>query len=345
MRRGRLLLLAAIAGASLGLAAAGCHVEFGAPKGGDGAGPEARTVHVYSSMYKQVIDAVDPVLAAELAKTAPGVTVDWFQSGSEKVATRLDAELASGGSPCDVLLTSDPIYYAKLKADGHLVPYVSPAALHQPRSFLDPDGYWATARVSTMVLGVTPDLAGKPGAPAGFSDLAKGGLHVSMGDPLSSGTNYTTVSVLSARYGWDFFSKLKANGAVVAGGNSNVQTRLLTGESDAGWVLLENLLAAREKGDKLGIVIPADGAVIVPGPIALMEHGRHSEAARAVYDALLSPAVQKVIVEKGLMHSPDPGLPPPPGAPTLDALLAKQTAPSTETADAIKSKFNGIFFK
>ncbi|HVO29150.1 MAG TPA: extracellular solute-binding protein [bacterium] len=333
----------AAAALAAGALVAGCRVELGAPAGGAaGSGPQ--TVRVYSSMYKQVIDAVEPVLAARLAKTAPGVTVEWFQSGSEKVATRLDAEFASGGSPCDLLLTSDPNYYARLKADGRLVPYVSPAALRQPKGFVEPDGYWATARVSTMVIGVSAALEGSAKAPASFHDLAKPGLRVAMGDPLSSGTNFTTVSVLRARYGWDFLAALKKNGAVVAGGNSNVQQRLLTGETDAGWVLLENLLAARAKGDKLGVVIPADGAVIVPGPIALLEHGRHSEAARAVYDALLSDDVQKVVVEKGLMHSPDPALPPPAGAPALDALLAKATAPSTETADAIKTHFNSIYF-
>ena len=320
---------------------AACRVELGAPKGGEAPVGAGATVHIYSSMYKQVIDAVQPVLEARLAKTAPGVAVEWFQAGSEKIATRLDTELSGGGSPCDLLLTSDPAYYARLKGEGRIVPYVSPAALKQPRNFVDPDGAWATARVSTMVIGV----AASAKSPDSFAALAKGTWHVAMGDPLSSGTSYTTVSVLSARYGWDFFRSLKAKGAVVAGGNSNVLQRLETGESDAGWVLLENLLAAKAKGDKIGIVIPADGAVLVPGPIALLEHGRHSEAARAVYDAILSDEVQKAIVEKGLMHSPDPALAPPAGAPTLESMLTKATPPSAEPAEKIKASFNEIFFK
>lgn len=324
------------------LAGLGCRVELGAPKGGEAPAGVGATVHVYSSMYKQVIDEVQPVLAAHLAKSAPGVQVEWFQAGSEKIATRLDTELAGGGSPCDLLLTSDPAYYARLKRDGRLVPYVSPAALRQPRAFVDSSGAWATARVSTMVIGVGATI---PDPPASFADLPRGKLHVAMGDPLSSGTSYTTVSVLSARYGWDFFRTLKSKGAIVAGGNSNVLQRLETGESDAGWVLLENLLAARAKGDKVGIVIPADGAVLVPGPIALMDHARHSEAARAVYDALLSEDVQRAIVAKGLMHSADPAIPPPPGAPTLDALLSKATPPSSQPSDEIKASFNAIFFK
>src|SRR5207248_1275507 len=190
---------------------------------------------------------------------------EWWQSGSEKVAVRLDAELAAGGSPCDILMTSDPSYYARLKRDGRLVPYVSPAALKQPPGFVDADGAWAASRLSTMVIGVAPSLAGKPGAPQSFGDLVKQGSgRTTMGDPLSSGTFFTTVSSLSARLGWDFFKALKAKGTVAAGGNANVLQRLESGDADSGIVLLENLLTVKARGGKVAIVIPAVGAVRVP---------------------------------------------------------------------------------
>jgi iron(III) transport system substrate-binding protein len=327
----------------LALAAGGCRIELGSHE--QSASGKAATVHVYTSMYQEVIDQVDPVIEAKLAKIAPGSSVEWFQSGSEKVAVRLDAEITAGGSPCDILMTSDPTYYARLKAAGTLVPYVSPAALKQPREFLDPDGAWAASRLSTMVIGVAPAFARGPAAPKSFSDLAKPGSRTAIGDPLSSGTNFTTLSVLSARYGWDHVKALKAKGTVVAGGNANVLTRLETGDVDAGWVLLETLLTARARGDQVEVVIPSDGAVVVPGPIALLSHARHSEAARAVYDAILSPEVQAIVVNTGRMHSPDPSMPPPAGAPALADLLAKSTPPSAQEPSEIKSTFDEIFFK
>ena len=326
------------------LAATGCRVEVGARGDDAGAGGE-QTVHVYTSIYQDVTEAIDPALAARLAKTAPGVHVEWFSSGSEKVAARLDAELAAGGSPCDVLVTSDPGYYAKLKADGRLVPYVSPAALRQPRAFVDPDGDWAASRLSTMVIGLSLAEAKRADRPASFRDLAKAGTRISIGDPLASGTNFTTVSTLSDRFGWDFYRALKAKGTIASGGSPAVIQRLESGESDAGIVLLENLLLANDAGNGLGVVIPSDGAVIIPGPIALMTHARHSEAARAVYDAFLSDEVQAVIVGKGKMHSPDPAVTPPPGAPALDTLLPAALPSAKQPADVVKSTFDGIFFK
>lgn len=310
-------------------------MEFGAR---EESAAETATVRVYTSMYKEVIDAIEP----ELAKQLPHTTVEWFQSGSEKVASRLDAELASGGSPCDLLLTSDPAYYAKLKSDGRLVPYVSPLALRQPRSLIDTDGAWATARVSTMVIGVSPKTSARP---KGYADLLDPKLRATLGDPLSSGTYFTSVSALSRKLGWEWIEKIKAKGTVAAGGNASVVTRLESGEADAGLVLLENLLTARERGSRIEIVIPVEGAIPVAGPIALMQHARKSHAARALYDALLSPEIQTIVVEKGKMHSPDPALPPPQGAPDLAAILATALSPSEEPSVEIKQRFDRIFFK
>ncbi len=320
----------------LALLCSGCRVELGAR---EEVASGAATVRVYTSMYKEVIDAIEPVLAQKLGETT---TVEWFQSGSEKVASRLDAELASGGSACDLLLTSDPAYYARLKSEGKLVPYVSPLALRQPRALVDPDGAWATARISTMVIGRSSKSAVKVKS---YRDLLDPKVRATMGDPLSSGTYFTSVSALSRKLGWELFEGLKKKGSVAAGGNASVITRLENGEADAGLVLLENLLTVRERGSTLEIVIPEEGAIPVPGPIALMTHARASMPARAVYDALLSPEIQRIIAEKGKMHSPDPAVAPPAGAPGLEAILSHALPPSEEDSAAIKQRFDRIFFK
>lgn len=306
-------------------------------------------VRVYTSMYKDVIEGLGPVLERRLAETSPGTTIEWFQSGSEKVSARLDAELVAGGSPCDLLMTSDPAYYRRLKDDGRLVPYVSPAALRHSRALVEPDGAWGTARVSTMVIGVSPKPAAARTKPATFAGLAEPGLRATMGDPLTSGTYFTTVAVLSGRdgTGWGLFERLKKKGTIASGGNANVLQRLETGEADAGMVLLETLLAARARGSAVEIVLPADGAVPIPGPIALLPHAKRSLAARAVYDAMLSEDAQRVIVERGFMHSPDPAFPPPPGAPALAETLGASgdAGAAAIDASAVKSRFDAIFFR
>src|SRR5690606_12667317 len=91
---------------------ASCRVETAAPATAsacESASP-AGEVWVYTSMYRHVLDALEPVLKAEL----PKVQVRWFQAGSEKVTSRLEAELSAGGTQADLLATSDPFLYARL---------------------------------------------------------------------------------------------------------------------------------------------------------------------------------------------------------------------------------------
>ena len=107
-------------------------------------------------MYRHVLDALEPVVKAQL----PDVTVHWYQAGSEKVAARLDAELAAAGTVADIVATSDPAYFARLRSEGHLRRYASANGLRTPASLIEPDGYFTPLRLSTMVLvtrrGTTP---------------------------------------------------------------------------------------------------------------------------------------------------------------------------------------------
>lgn len=271
-----------------------------------------RELWIYTSIYPSVIAKMKPVLEASF----PEVEFRWFQKGSEQVAARLTMELAAGETPCDLLLTSDPFYYAELAEAGRLLPYESPAAARVPEGLRDPDHAYVTVRVPLMVLGVnTHELSDEDVWPRGFGDLGEPAFRgrVSMGDPLKSGTNFTTVAALSTSPGWGLLEAWSANDLVSAGGNSAVLQRLESGERPVGVILLENLLPRIAKGAPLAVVYPEDGAIPVPSPIAILEGTEDPELAKRVYDLCFSDAVQDAIVE-GYMYSPLPDRDPPKGA-------------------------------
>lgn len=299
---------------------AGCRIETAspgsAPTGPKGGAP-AGEVWVYTSVYRHVLDALEP----QLAQALPGVTIHWFQAGSEKVAAKLEAELAAGGTPCDVLVTSDPFLYERFKQEGRWLRYVSPNGLRTPSRYVDLDGHYAAVRLSTMVLvhrkGLTP--------PASFAALAdpewKG--EVALGDPLTSGTAFTWAVSMEQALGAGYFDRLRANEARVAGGNAAVLQKLEGGEAKVGVLLLENALAAQAKGSPIEIAWPSDGAVVIPGYAGIMASSQHPEAARALVDALLSPRGQQIIAELGDMHAVDPRVPGPRGSLSLDELVQR----------------------
>ena len=276
-------------------------------------------VWVYTSIYQSVIEQLDPLLEAR----HPGIKVKWYRAGSEKVATRLDTELRAGGTQADLVMTSDPFWYLKLKNEGRTTPYVSPDLLPIPRELMDLDGHYATCRVSTMVLAYHPDHIAEDQVPKSFralTDEAHKGK-VTLGDPLSSGTHFTTTAFLSDKYGWEFYETLRAQGAAASGGNSSVLRRVEGGEYPVGVVLLENVLAAQKKGSPVRYVVPTDGAITIPGNIAIMATTDNLAATRAVYDVIMSAEGQEAMVA-GNMHSANPSIGAPKGAPSFDAVTA-----------------------
>src|SRR3989338_8236695 len=75
-----------------------------------------KTIWIYTSVYKDVVSELTPIFE----KKFPGVNFEWYQAGSETVAARVNAELATGRSKADLILTSDPFWYRELAERGHL---------------------------------------------------------------------------------------------------------------------------------------------------------------------------------------------------------------------------------
>ncbi len=336
-------------GWSLVLLLAACRIESATPRASTGAADCARPagdVWIYTSMYRHVVDQFDPVLK----RLAPDVNVHWFQAGSEKVLARLEAELKAGGTQADVLLVSDPFLFGRLKDEGHLRPYVPPGALRMPRNLLDPDGAYAAARLSTMVLVHRKETD----SPASFKELTdprfKG--KVVLGDPLASGTAFVWAVFLRASEGDGFFQALRDNEARLAGGNAAVLQKIEGGEAEVGVLLLENAIAARGKGSPIEIVWPSDGAVVVPGDAAIFSSTRNPAGAQAVVDAIFSSDGQRVIVDWGQMHSVDPRMPGPDNAGNLDELVRRSRpwTPAIERAGIeqgvqLKTSIQRVFSK
>ncbi len=303
---------------SLGVLA--CSIEVGPPRGDRARAGGPTEVLVYTSMYQSVIDAFGPYLERAL----PDVKVSFYRAGSEKIALRLEAERKAGATSADLLLVSDPFYYQRLVDEGALLPYVSPHALRHPRETLDLDGHFTTARVSTMALVYNPAALGKTPPPRTYADLAEPRYQgkAAIPDPLMSGTSFVTIAFLAEKYGWGFFERLRRNGVADAGGNSAVLEKVERGEHALGLVCWENVVQVRRKGSPVIAVEPADGAITIPGHVAILRGSRNAEAARRVIDAMLAPEGQRLVVG-GDMHSVDPRVGAPEGLPAFAELLAR----------------------
>lgn len=286
-----------------------CRIEIGAPAAASTSNssstPSGKVV-LYTSAYREVTDAFTALCKTEL----PDVELVVFQGGSEKVAARLDADLAGGRAGADVLLVSDPFLYRRLKRDGQLLPYASPRATPIDRRLVDVDNFFVAARASTMVIAFHTQKTKVEEVPRTFHalllDEQAPAKDLALGDPLSSGTAFFT-DVVVGNGDVSFLGVLRKGGAAIAGGNSVVLQKVLSGERKFGMVLLENVLAARARGEPVGFVLPDDGAVVVAGDVAILKDSNNVVGAQAVVDLLLSPSGQALMRgPTGNMHAVDP---------------------------------------
>lgn len=320
-KRSCLFMALVIIVAMLGLIAGGCGggKPAEAPKS---QGPKG-TVMIYTSIYPDIIEMVKPALK----KQFPDLDIQWFQAGTEKVMAKVAGEIEAKKVQADLLMVADPSYYLTLKEQNLLLKYDSPNR-KDVKLNKDTEGYWTGVRISNMIIAYNTQKVSEADAPKSFKDLLdpKWKGRIAMPSPLLSGTAYVTAGVLSDKYGWEYFEKLKTNGLKIEEGNSAIQNKLLRGEYHAVMILEENILKIAAKGEPVKVVYPADGTIVIPSPIAIFNTSKNQDAAKAVLDWWLSKEGQEVIV-KGWMHSVRDDVQPPQGAPALKTFADKATPP------------------
>jgi iron(III) transport system substrate-binding protein len=293
----KLLCLALVLAAGMPLCAKG--------RGDKGAANQnTGKIVIYTSMYEDVIEAVQKELSAQF----PAYTIEFLYGGTGQIQAKVAAEQASNKLKCDMLMVAEPAYSLELKGTGMLHSYKSAEASGLAFDY-DPDGFWYPVRISNMVLAYNPEKYNRDDIPGSFYDFAhapgiRGAL--SMSNPITSGTALATVTALKDKYGYDYFEALSGQGIAIESGSVALQ-KLETGEHKVIMILEESILQKRqEERSKLEVIYPADGAVVIPSTIMIINDqwsaNRNIPAAQAIAEWFLSPAGQNAIVD-GWMHS------------------------------------------
>ena len=234
-------------------------------------------------------------------KAKTGVTVPPDNKNSGQSLAQLVAEKAS--PVADVTYLGVTFAYQAMK-DGVIQPY-KPANFDQiPDGLKDPAGNWFSIHSGTLgFMGNVEALGGKP-VPKSWADLLKPEYKGLVGylDPASAFVGYVgAVAVNQARGGTldnfgpaiDYFKQLKKNDPIVPKQTS--YARVLSGEIA---ILLDydfNAYRAKYK-DKANVqfVIPAEGTVVVPYVMSLVNKAPHAADAKKVLDFVLSDEGQTI---------------------------------------------------
>lgn len=321
---------------------------LGCQKEGKDSGDE-KSVWIYTSMYKDTIADMTPLLE----KAFPDVELKWFQAGSEEIATKVNAEILSGGTQADILISSDRFWYEEMGNKGFLLEYNSKKTTEIPDQLKHSKGHYHTVSIPVMVMAYNSEAISEIEAPKTYKEMAdpKWMGKFTTGSPLASGTNFTTMAMLQHHYGWEYFESLKSNKTISQGGNSSVLRKIQSKERPVGWVLLENLLRFQDKDKRLKTIYPQDGVIIHSNVMAVTKKEGTRETAKAVAEWFFGKDGQEAMV-RSYMYSPFNDIKAPKGAPPFSKLL-KSSFPwtkefidkVTENRSKMKEKYTEIMFQ
>ncbi len=288
---------------------------------------EAPEVVVYTSV-DQVFS--EPILRA--FESEQGFTVravfDTEETKSTGVLNRLIAEAVR--PQADVFWSGDPVRPSLLVKRGLVEPYVSPNASSIPEAFKDPFGSWTGFAARARVLLVNRNRVPPGEMPKSIQDLAdpRWRGEVAIANPLF-GTTTMHVAALFAAWGddpaRDFLQRLKANQVRLASSNGEVRRLVAGGEVAFGLTDTDDAHEALRDQAPVAVVYPDQdqlGTLVMPTTVVLIKGSPHPGAGRRLIDFLLSPEVERRMAVSAAHMPLRPGIPLPPGLPSVNELRA-----------------------
>lgn len=252
----------------------------------------AQTVVLYSSNNTETIEN-----ALAIAKRkAPTLNVQQVTGGTGTLMKRIQAEAQNPRG--DIFWSGG---FGTMGAYKELLqPYASPDAAATPKELRGPGDLWVGTNVHVMVIMVNErQLKGLP-MPRSWSDLMKPEWkgRFAITDPSKSATAYSLVYGLLKQFGRDGLDRIAAN-AVVTASSGTTYKGAATGEYAAALTLeyaAQEFVAGGQKEIKL--VYPSEGTYIAPEGMFLIKGAKNAEAAKTLYNILLSKDVQQELLVK-----------------------------------------------
>jgi iron(III) transport system substrate-binding protein len=301
-------------------------------------------VTLYTSVPQDIVDRLQTDYKAKF----PGSTLEVFRAGSSEVEAKLAAERQAGSIQADLIWVAEPSTYEDFKKQGILLQFTPAEATALPPEMMDSEGYYYAGRLINMVVAFNMKANPKP---TGWKDLLSPAYKGKLGfpTPASSGAAEAAVRTLveTPGFGWDYFKQFRANGGKQIKNNPALQEQLSTGELLAGGLLDFMIRDAKAKGSPVDYVWPAEGAVFIPSPIAIVKTAKNPVAARAFVDYLLSKEGQGSMVKLGNFIPVRSDVPGPAGTPALGKIkrLATNWKMVREKRQDTKDQFEAIFVK
>src|SRR5499425_3255968 len=232
--------------------------------------------------------SIDLSAAERVAKSFeakfPGIPVRVERNGAERLFQRIGQEYSSNIHAVDVVNTSDASHVIPWKRNGWLAAYVpEDVAKHFPAEHKDPDGTYASARVTLCPIAYNTNLVKREEAPKSYADLLdpKWAGKIVKAHPGYSGTILTATYQISRDLGWEYFEKLAAQGVMQLQSSADPPKKLALGERAVQADGNEyNIFQIKESGGPVEPIYATEGTPLVIGPNGVFKGAPNPNAAK-----------------------------------------------------------------
>lgn len=297
--------------------------------------------------------SVDLPVAEKIAKAFeaayPGISVKVERSGAERIFQRIGQEYQSKIYNCDVVNSSDAAHLIVWKRASMLAPFVpEDVAQYFPAEHKDPDGMYASWRITLSPIAYNTKLVKPEDAPKGFIDLLdpKWMGKIVKAHPGYSGTIMTATQQLSRDLGWEYFEKLAKQKIMQVQSAADPPKKLALGERAVmadGTEYVVTMLQAR--GEPIAEVYAVEGTPLVTGPSAIMARSPNPNAARLFTAWSMTAEAQQMNVDVGALRSAHPQVKDRTDRRKLADIktLREDAAAVADQAEAIKTRYTQLF--
>ncbi|OAB41476.1 ABC transporter substrate-binding protein [Paenibacillus glacialis] len=254
------------------------------------------TLTIYAGLYED-----HAIKAIETFQKQTGIKVSYVRMSSGEILSRIRAEHDNPkasvwfGGPADTFIQA--------KSEGLLEPYMSPNASMIDPMYRDPDGFWTGIYVGSMAFVSNKTWLQEVGmkAPESWDDLLKPAYRgmISMPDPRSSGTAYTTLATLVQLFGEDeafkYLKSLHEQNIVYTTSGSVPGRTVGMGEVGTAVMFSHDALKFYKEGfQNLIITFPIEGTGYEIGAVGMIKGGPNNKEAQQFVDWALTKQAQEL---------------------------------------------------
>jgi iron(III) transport system substrate-binding protein len=305
---------------------------------------EEGTAVWYTSIELQTAEKIAKAFEAAY----PGINVQVERNGCERIQQRIAQERSSNIRAADVVECSDMTALFDWKKQGWLAAFVPADVARYPADQRDPDGFFATDRLTLSPIEYNTKLVKPEEAPKSFADLLdpKWKSKIVKAHPGYSGTIMTVTFEISRYLGWDYLKKLGQQQVMQVQSAADPPKKVAQGErpvaADGGEYLPLQMI---EKGAPLALVYPAEGTPSIPGGAGVVVDAPHPNAARVFAIYLFSKDGQQLLADMARIRSVHPDIKLPAGMKALSEIkvMKPDAAAQEQAVTEIKKKYAEYF--